>query len=119
ALFARRADVAHEPHRTVVPGGAGGTNPVDGAVLVGDGARIADAHDALAEHGLAPSGTAQLVYLDPPYNRGGRFDGYHDNMPRHEWLDYIETRLAVARDLLAETGTVWVHLDDAEAHRVR
>ena len=40
-------------------------------------------------------------------------------MPRHEWLGYIETRLKVARDLLAETGTVWVHLDDAEAHRVR
>ncbi|MBR7513013.1 site-specific DNA-methyltransferase, partial [Mycobacterium tuberculosis] len=31
----------------------------------------------------------------------------------------IEHRLVVARGLLAETGTVWVHLDDAEAHRVR
>ncbi|WP_404851036.1 site-specific DNA-methyltransferase [Dietzia kunjamensis] len=91
----------------------------EGAVLVGDGARIAEAHDALDAHGLAPCGGAQVVYLDPPYNRGGRFDAYHDNMPRHEWLDYIETRLVVARDLLAETGTVWVHLDDAEAHRVR
>ena len=90
-----------------------------GAVLAGDGARIAEAGDALAEHGLEPMGRAQLVYLDPPYNRGGSFDGYHDNMPRHEWLGYIETRLKVARDLLAETGTVWVHLDDAEAHRVR
>lgn len=90
-----------------------------GAVLVGDGARIAEAQNELSEHGLAPMGRAQLVYLDPPYNRGGSFDGYHDNMPRHEWLGYIEARLKVARDLLAETGTVWVHLDDAEAHRVR
>lgn len=71
----------------------------EGAVLVGDGARIAEAHDALDAHGLAPCGAAQVVYLDPPYNRGGRFDAYHDNMPRHEWLDYIETRLVVARDL--------------------
>src|SRR5699024_145325 len=38
---------------------------------------------------------------------------------RHEWLGYIERRLRVARELLAETGTLWVHLDDAEAHRVR
>lgn len=90
-----------------------------GAVLVGDGARIGEAHDALAEHGLGPVGRTQLVYLDPPYNRGGSFAGYHDNMPRHEWLGYIETRLRVAHDLLAPTGTVWVHLDDAEAHRVR
>ncbi|MCT2117157.1 site-specific DNA-methyltransferase [Dietzia cinnamea] len=73
----------------------------------------------MAGHDLAPAGAAQLVYLDPPYNRGGRFDSYHDNMPRLEWLDYIESRLVVARDLLADTGTVWVHLDDAEAHRVR
>ena len=40
-------------------------------------------------------------------------------MPRLTWLSYIEARLVVARDLLADTGTVWVHLDDAEAHRVR
>lgn len=90
-----------------------------GAVLVGDGARISESGAALDAVGLDPAGAAQLVYLDPPYNRGGRFDGYHDNMPRHEWLGYIERRLAVARGLLAETGTVWVHLDDAEAHRVR
>lgn len=92
---------------------------VRGAVLVGDGARIAEAHTGLVAHGLGPVGATQLVYLDPPYNRGGSFDGYHDNMPRHEWLGYIEDRLLVARELLAETGTVWVHLDDAEAHRVR
>ncbi|HJC61880.1 MAG TPA: site-specific DNA-methyltransferase [Candidatus Dietzia intestinigallinarum] len=95
------------------------TGSAAGAVLVGDGARIAEAHPALQTHGLGPVGATQLVYLDPPYNRGGSFDGYHDNMPRHEWLGYIEARLLVARDLLADTGTVWVHLDDAEAHRVR
>ncbi|WP_010540431.1 site-specific DNA-methyltransferase [Dietzia alimentaria] len=103
----------------VIPDDTGGEHRPVGAVLVGDGARIAEAQEELSEYGLATTGRAQLVYLDPPYNRGGRFDGYHDNMPRHEWLGYIETRLTVARDLLADTGTVWVHLDDAEAHRVR
>lgn len=92
---------------------------VTGVVLGGDGARIAEIGGVLDELGLATAGAAQLVYLDPPYNRGGRFDGYHDNMPRHRWLGYIEHRLVVARELLADTGTVWVHLDDAEAHRVR
>ena len=92
---------------------------VSGAVLEGDGARIVESGSTLDEHGLDPVGATQLVYLDPPYNRGGRFDGYHDNMPRMQWLSYIEQRLVVARRLLADTGTVWVHLDDAEAHRVR
>ncbi|MCD2263727.1 site-specific DNA-methyltransferase [Dietzia aurantiaca] len=93
--------------------------PARGAVLVGDGARLAEAAGELQELGLGPVGTTQLAYLDPPYNRGGSFNGYDDNMPRHEWLAYIEERLVVARELLAETGTIWVHLDDAEAHRVR
>lgn len=111
---------SHGPVPTVTetfPATAGGPG-VDGAVLVGDGGRLGGARDELGGLGLDPAG-AQLVYLDPPYNRGGRFDGYHDNMPRTEWLGYVEHRLRVARDLLAATGTLWVHLDDAEAHRVR
>lgn len=107
-----------------VDGGAaasadGGAPAPGGVVLVGDGARLGEVREELVVVGLDPVGAAQLVYLDPPYNRGGRFDGYDDNMPRHAWLSYIERRLVVARDLLAASGTLWVHLDDAEAHRVR
>lgn len=112
------------PSGAQIPASAeGGTNSgrsdVSGAVLIGDGARISEAAPTLTGLGLDPVRSAQLVYLDPPYNRGGSFDGYHDNMPRHDWLTYIEARLRVAHDLLADTGSVWVHLDDAEAHRVR
>lgn len=78
----------------------GGTNSgrsgVSGAVLIGDGARISEAAPTLTGLGLDPVRSAQLVYLDPPYNRGGSFDGHHDNMPRHDWLTYIEARLRVA-----------------------
>lgn len=109
----------HGPGPEIVELVTDGDGRATGAVLGGDGARIAEAGAALDELGLDPAGAAQLVYLDPPYNRGGRFDGYHDNMPRLQWLGYIEKRLVVARDLLASTGTLWVHLDDAEAHRVR
>lgn len=109
----------HGPAPEIVESVADADGRVTGAVLGGDGARIAEAAAALEVMGLGPTGAAQLVYLDPPYNRGGRFDGYHDNMPRLQWLGYIEKRLMVARELLAHTGTLWVHLDDAEAHRVR
>ena len=110
---------AHGPAPEVVETVRGDDGEVRGAVLVGDGGRLPEVAGALAPHGLDPTGAAQLVYLDPPYNRGGRFDGYRDDMPRLEWLGYIEHRLRVARDLLTDTGTLWVHLDDAEAHRVR
>lgn len=109
----------HGPAPEIVESVADADGRVTGAVLGGDGARIAEAAAALEVVGMGPTGAAQLVYLDPPYNRGGRFDGYHDNMPRLQWLGYIEKRLMVARELLAHTGTLWVHLDDAEAHRVR
>lgn len=91
----------------------------EGLVLHGDSTGLPAAADVLAEHGMAPPACAQLVYLDPPYNRGGRFDAYDDNVPRGDWLGSVERVLGVARELLAPSGTCWVHLDDAEAHRVR
>ena len=96
-----------------------GPDGTTGAVLCGDGVGLLAARPALAGAGLDPLGRARLVYLDPPYNRGGHFGAYDDNVPRHEWLTGIERRLRLAYELLDASGTVWVHLDDAEAHRVR
>ena len=90
-----------------------------GVVATGDCTGLPGAVTALSAHGMSLDGGAQLVYLDPPYNRGGRFDAYDDNMPRGDWLGSMERTLHVARGLLAVTGTCWVHLDDSEAHRVR
>jgi len=60
-----------------------------------------------------------LVYIDPPYNTGNDF-AYRDRFPDHQaWLAMMRPRLAAAREVLAETGAIFVSIDDNEAAYLR
>jgi adenine-specific DNA-methyltransferase len=60
-----------------------------------------------------------LVYIDPPYNTGNDF-AYHDDFPGHAaWVAMMRPRLAAARDVLAETGAIFVSIDDHEVAHLR
>ena len=92
-------------------------------------------------------GKVQCIYFDPPY--GIKFnsnfqwsttsrdvkDGKADHITRepeqvkafrdtwrdgiHSYLSYIRDRLTVARDLLTESGSIFVQIGDENVHRVR
>ena len=92
-------------------------------------------------------GKVQCIYMDPPY--GIKFnsnfqwsttsrdvkDGKLDNMTRepeqvkafrdtwqdgiHSYLSYLRDRFLVARDLLTESGSIFVQIGDENVHRVR
>ena len=92
-------------------------------------------------------GKVQCIYIDPPY--GIRFnsnfqwsttsrdvrDGNREHITRepeqvkafrdtwrdgiHSYLTYLRDRLTVARDLLAESGSIFVQIGDENVHRVR
>jgi adenine-specific DNA-methyltransferase len=92
-------------------------------------------------------GKVQCIYFDPPY--GIKFnsnfqwsttsrdvkDGNADHITRepemvkafrdtwkdgiHSYLSYIRDRLTVARDLLTESGSIFVQIGDENVHRVR
>ncbi len=92
-------------------------------------------------------GKVQCIYIDPPY--GIRFnsnfqwsttsrdvrDGNREHITRepeqvrafrdtwrdgiHSYLTYLRDRLTVARDLLADSGSVFVQIGDENVHRVR
>ena len=92
-------------------------------------------------------GKVQCIYLDPPY--GIKFnsnfqwsttsrdvkDGKTEHISRepeqvkafrdtwrdgvHSYLTYLRDRLTVARELLAESGSIFVQIGDENAHRVR
>ena len=64
-------------------------------------------------------GKVKLVYIDPPFNTGQAFEHYDDWMEHSTWLSFMRERLLLIRDLLAPDGSIWVHLDDAEQHRMR
>ena len=92
-------------------------------------------------------GMVQCIYLDPPY--GIKFnsnfqwsttsrdvkDGNVDHITRepeqvkafrdtwrdgiHSYLTYLRDRLTVARELLADSGSIFVQIGDENVHRVR
>ena len=64
-------------------------------------------------------GRVKLIYIDPPFNTGQTFINYDDWMEHSTWLSFMRDRLILMKDLLAPDGSIWVHLDDAEAHRMR
>jgi len=112
-------------------------------MILGDGLKVMA---SLAEReGL--KGQVQCIYIDPPY--GIKFnsnfqwsttsrdvkDGKADHFSRepeqvkafrdtwvdgiHSYLTYLRDRLTVARDLLTESGSVFVQIGDENVHRVR
>jgi adenine-specific DNA-methyltransferase len=60
------------------------------------------------------AGKVRLVYIDPPFNTQQSFLQYDDALEHSVWLTMMRDRLLQARQLMAEDGTVWVHLDDSE-----
>ncbi len=112
-------------------------------MILGDGLKVMA---SLAEReGL--KGQVQCIYIDPPY--GIKFnsnfqwsttstkveDKKADHLTRepeqvkafrdtwrdgiHSYLTYLRDRLTVARDLLTESGSVFVQIGDENVHRVR
>lgn len=112
-------------------------------MILGDGLKVMA---SLAEReGL--KGKVQCIYIDPPY--GIKFnsnfqwsttspdvkDGKAEHLTRepeqvkafrdtwrdgiHSYLTYLRDRLTVARDLLTESGSVFVQIGDENVHRMR
>lgn len=64
-------------------------------------------------------GKVKLVYIDPPFNTKQAFAHYNDAVEHSIWLTMMRDRLVQIRQLLSPDGSVWVHLDDVEVHRMR
>lgn len=65
------------------------------------------------------AGTVKCVFIDPPYNTGSAFTHYDDGVEHSMWLTLIRDRLEVIRTLLAEDGSLWITIDDNEAHYLK
>jgi adenine-specific DNA-methyltransferase len=99
----------------------------------------------LEKEGMA--GKVQMIYIDPPYGikYGSNFqpfvnkrdvkDGKDEDLTQepemikafrdtwelgiHSYLTYLRNRLLLARELLSETGSVFVQISDENVHHVR
>ena len=61
----------------------------------------------------------KCIYIDPPYNTRSAFEHYDDNLEHSQWLSMIYPRLELLRELLSEDGSIWVSIDDNEAHYLK
>lgn len=60
------------------------------------------------------TGKFKCIYIDPPFNTGQAFDQYDDGVEHSLWLTLLRDRLQILHSLLAEDGTLYVHIDDNE-----
>lgn len=65
------------------------------------------------------AGKVKCVFIDPPYNTGSAFEHYDDGVEHSIWLGLMRDRLEVIRRLLADDGSLWITIDDNEAHYLK
>src|SRR5262245_56249788 len=65
------------------------------------------------------AGRIKCVFIDPPYNTGSAFEHYDDGVEHSLWLSLMRDRLEVLRALLSEDGSIWITIDDNEAHYLK
>lgn len=113
--FNRDADLtraARAPYRLLEPVAGLSYGEPDSANLLIEGDNL-DALKALLPY---YAGQVKCIFIDPPYNTGSAFEHYDDNIEHSQWLSMMYPRLELLRELLSEDGSIWVTLDDNEAH---
>ncbi len=65
------------------------------------------------------TGKVKCVFIDPPYNTGSAFTHYEDGLEHSIWLGLMRDRLEVIRRLMSDDGSLWITIDDNEAHYLK
>ncbi|MCF2589391.1 site-specific DNA-methyltransferase [Prevotella hominis] len=77
--------------------------------------------EALTALSYTHAGKIDVIYIDPPYNTGNKDFIYNDSFVdkedgyRHsKWLSFMNKRLKIAKNLLADKGVIFISIDDNE-----
>lgn len=65
------------------------------------------------------TGKVKCVFIDPPYNTGSAFEHYDDGIEHSLWLSLMRDRLELLKRLLSDDGSLWITIDDNEAHYLK
>ena len=78
------------------------------AILTGDCVHLLDRLD---------SGSASVVFCDPPYNQGVDYGNGSaaDKLPDNEYVDWCRGWIAACRQVLADDGSIWLLISDEYA----
>jgi adenine-specific DNA-methyltransferase len=82
-------------------------------VVLGDNLGVLEA--------LGPTlrGSVRCIYIDPPYNNQEKYAHYDDVLSHDSWLESITPRLRSLWSLLRADGSLWISIDDREAHYLK
>lgn len=82
-------------------------------------------HHVLESLRFTHAGRVDCIYIDPPYNTGdtdwrynNSFVGSSDSYAHSKWLSFMQRRLLLSKELLAEDGILIVTIDEHELHRL-
>lgn len=70
-------------------------------------------------------GKVKLIYIDPPFSTKRDFKGsqdqkaYQDKVAGAKFLEFLRKRLVFLREILAEDGSIYVHLDQRKGHYIK
>ena len=70
-------------------------------------------------------GKVKLIYIDPPFATQDEFQNkegakaYSDKKKGSEFLEFIRRRLILAKEILADDGSIYVHMDQKMGHYVK
>lgn len=70
-------------------------------------------------------GKIDLIYIDPPFGTGQDFSSidddsaYSDKLIDSEFLEFLRKRLFLLRELLSESGSIYLHIDKKIGHYVK
>jgi len=85
-----------------------------------------DNYHALTCLNYTHKGKIDVIYIDPPYNTGAKDWKYNNNYVdendpwRHsKWVNFMNNRLRVAKNLLKKNGVICVTIDNYEVHNLR
>ena len=113
AAFSVADQVPYRLLETVSHHGSGDEKSTDNLLIHGDNLEALKA--------LMPfyRGRIKCIFIDPPYNTQSAFEHYDDKLEHSQWLSMMLPRLELLRDLLSEDGSIWVTIDDNEAHYLK
>lgn len=91
----------------------------DNLMILGESGDVLETLTRVPELAEKYVGNVKLVYIDPPFNTEKTFESYEDNLEHSIWLTLMRDRLLNLKRILADGGSIWVHLNEREIHRMR
>lgn len=85
-----------------------------------------DNYHALSVLNYTHAKKVDVIYIDPPYNTGNkdfifndRYIDKEDAYRHSKWLSFMEKRLKLAKNLLKDTGVIFISIDDNEMAQLK